>query len=235
MKICHFAHVWPALSQAETTQDLRRVVSSFVRAEGFTFWAYAQSATDGTYFAINNYPSSWIHRYDAIGDADPAVAHVRAGLPPAAWNDAARVAGARIPITKRIKQLLGEAGEHGLRSGITAPVFGPNLRWGLFTVALRGREAPQSVAEHIPRVFAFGTFLRARVDELTAVPGGPHLTPRELQCLQLASQGLTSKKIGTKLEITPGVVDHHLWEAGKKLAVRGRVAAASRAMLLGLI
>lgn len=61
------------------------------------------------------------------------------------------------------------------------------------------------------------------------------LSPRQLDCLRLASEGLTSPQIGEALGISPRTVNEHIAEVCKRLGVRNRTQAAARAVSLGLI
>lgn len=52
------------------------------------------------------------------------------------------------------------------------------------------------------------------------------LSQRQLEVLQLVSEGLTSKEIGRHLSISPSTVDNHIKAAIDKLGAKGRYAAA---------
>jgi DNA-binding NarL/FixJ family response regulator len=49
------------------------------------------------------------------------------------------------------------------------------------------------------------------------------LTPREVELVRIAAQGLTNREIGAKLGISPGTVKIHLHNIYKKLGVKNRV------------
>ena len=61
------------------------------------------------------------------------------------------------------------------------------------------------------------------------------LTPRERQILEMVSDGLTMQQIGRRLSISPRTVETHVAKLYRKLGVRTRVQAVSRAASLGLI
>jgi DNA-binding NarL/FixJ family response regulator len=61
------------------------------------------------------------------------------------------------------------------------------------------------------------------------------LTPRELEILLMVSQGLTMQQVGSRLRISPRTVETHVAKLYRKLGVRTRVQAVSRAAQLGLI
>lgn len=61
------------------------------------------------------------------------------------------------------------------------------------------------------------------------------LTPREHEVLVLISRGLTMRQMATRLGISPRTVETHVAKLYRKLDVRSRVQAVSRAATLGLI
>ena len=61
------------------------------------------------------------------------------------------------------------------------------------------------------------------------------LTPREHEILVLISRGLTMRQMGTRLGISPRTVETHVAKLYRKLEVRTRVQAVSRAVSLGLV
>ena len=61
------------------------------------------------------------------------------------------------------------------------------------------------------------------------------LTDRELEILEYVSLGLTVKQVATRLGLSPRTVEAHIAKLYRKLGVRNRVQAVSRAASLGLI
>jgi DNA-binding NarL/FixJ family response regulator len=61
------------------------------------------------------------------------------------------------------------------------------------------------------------------------------LTPREHEVLMLISRGLTMRQMANRLGISPRTVETHMAKLYRKLDVRTRVQAVSRAVSLGLI
>jgi DNA-binding CsgD family transcriptional regulator len=60
-------------------------------------------------------------------------------------------------------------------------------------------------------------------------------TPREIQVLALAADGLNGPDIARELSISPDTVTTHLQNAYRKLGVGNRAAAVAKAMRLGVI
>ncbi|WP_456433088.1 response regulator [Thermosulfuriphilus sp.] len=63
----------------------------------------------------------------------------------------------------------------------------------------------------------------------------PSLTPRELEVLRLVAQGLTSREIGEKLNISSRTVEHHRQSVMKKLGLRRQTDLVRVALSYGLI
>jgi DNA-binding NarL/FixJ family response regulator len=61
------------------------------------------------------------------------------------------------------------------------------------------------------------------------------LTTRERQVLEMLSEGRTMRQIATRLGISPRTVETHVAKLYRKLGVRSRVQAVSRAATLGLV
>jgi DNA-binding NarL/FixJ family response regulator len=61
------------------------------------------------------------------------------------------------------------------------------------------------------------------------------LTPRELEVLELVSEGLAGHQIAARLGVSPATVKTHCAHIYSKLGVSGRAAAVARALREGLI
>jgi len=61
------------------------------------------------------------------------------------------------------------------------------------------------------------------------------LTPRELQCLALAGEGLTAAEISARLQVAERTVIFHLANAQDALGASNRLQAVARAVALGLV
>jgi DNA-binding NarL/FixJ family response regulator len=75
--------------------------------------------------------------------------------------------------------------------------------------------------------------LAKRVREVTGVRAA--ITDRELEILEYLSVGLTVKQVAGRLGLSPRTVETHIAKLYRKLGVRNRVQAISRAASLGLI
>ncbi|VTU22661.1 Protease production enhancer protein [Variovorax sp. PBL-H6] len=76
-----------------------------------------------------------------------------------------------------------------------------------------------------------------RVFPATSSPSAdvPRLTVRQTQCLQLVSEGKSSKQIAQILSLHAGTVNYHLESAMDALGVNARAHAVQRALQFGLV
>jgi ATP/maltotriose-dependent transcriptional regulator MalT len=75
-------------------------------------------------------------------------------------------------------------------------------------------------------------------DELGAIDGAPPdsgLTPREIEVLALAADGLSGPELAQALGLSATTVNTHFKNIYVKLGVRNRAAAVAKAMRLGVI
>ena len=89
-----------------------------------------------------------------------------------------------------------------------------------------------SAAQRRAAVSELGRLARRSRDEAGAKAV---LTERELEILEYLALGLTVKQVATRLQLSPRTVDTHIAKLYRKLGVRNRVQAISRATSLKLI
>ncbi len=119
-------------------------------------------------------------------------------------------------------------------SGICVPVRAGLRRVGGVLFLGRGRPELRSLDILALRIFSTSWF--ARYCQLEAVIGERgHVTPRERECLQLASNGLTSEAIARRLALSKHTVDHHLVSATVKLKAANRAHAIAESLRLGIV
>ena len=123
---------------------------------------------------------------------------------------------------------------HALRLGARGYVTKAEGLRGLSSTITRVLAGERVMAAGLEQhaVLALGR-LAKRAREGAAVAAD--LTPRERQILELLSDGLTMGQIATRLGISPRTVETHVAKVYRKLGVRTRVQAVSRAATLGLV
>ena len=99
----------------------------------------------------------------------------------------------------------------------------------LFLDAVRRTGQGESVLAGVPEEWGVS------VTQLQAPAAAPSLTLREIEVLNVASEGLTSRQIGRRLGLQERTVTTHLSRIYKKLGAGSRVAAINRAAEWGLV
>ncbi|MDZ7653694.1 MAG: response regulator transcription factor [Burkholderiaceae bacterium] len=85
-----------------------------------------------------------------------------------------------------------------------------------------------SIARHLLRRFQ-------PAPAVAATASAPHLTPREMQVLQLIAKGLSYARIADALSMSANTVPSYVKQVYRKLAVNSRGEAVFEAMQLGLL
>jgi DNA-binding CsgD family transcriptional regulator len=119
-------------------------------------------------------------------------------------------------------------------SGLCVPVRAGLARVGGVIFVGRGRAPLRALDVSALRIFALNWF--ARFSQVEAAVGErAHVTPRERECLQLASNGMTSEAIARRLSLSKHTVDHHLVSATIKLKAANRAHAIAESLRLGIV
>lgn len=99
--------------------------------------------------------------------------------------------------------------------------------------------AVASLSKHMPRAVIAAALRRvaegARVFPIDAKPSAVQLSPRELDILQRVAAGLSNPEVAASLNLSRHTVKQHTSAVYRKLGVRNRAQAASRAQELGLL
>ena len=207
---------------------------------GFDTFIYALRIpahfTDSRIAMVQSYPVAWTDHYFDNGyfRIDPVIAHCTSHVTPAAWHRLAtppRSAGAR---------LMGEAGDFGLRSGLTVPVHSPHGEFGLLSFATEqstaaARQATEQATAHAQLLSGYLHEAMRRVLDLSAGPGHPALTAREQECLRWVADGKSSWETARVLNLSERTVNFHIGRSMQKLDVCNRQHAVARATLFGLL
>jgi two-component system nitrate/nitrite response regulator NarL len=145
-----------------------------------------------------------------------------------------RAAAAEVPV---IVLADGERGAdilEGLRLGIRAYLRKPEALRAIGSVMARVLTGEVVVDARLGAVAVQELGRFAKQTREGAEVGGT-LTPREREILALLAEGFTMRQIGRRLGISSRTVETHVAKIYRKLSVRSRVQAVSRAAALGLI
>jgi DNA-binding CsgD family transcriptional regulator len=228
------------LSAAATIDELAAQCQRYSASLGFDSFVYALRVptqfSESRLVVLNGYPSGWVDRYFERSHFahDPVLAHCASHNVPVQWEDLITPAGSAGRL------MMDEAGDFGLRSGVTMPVHSPQGELGIlsFAVDQRPRAARQTTRHAMPYAQVLSSYLHEavrRVAGLDSVAHGEPLTPRECECLRWAADGKTSGEIAQLLCLAESTVNFHLNKAMHKLQVCNRQHAVARATLQGYI
>ena len=178
-----------------------------------------------------DYPQEWQqhyfdHNYVAI---DPTVTRAAQARIPYRWDQLGELTPAQ-------RRFFAEAGEAGLRHGITLPIHGPAGEVFIASVA-----SGEDGIDHLRGLSVANILITQAYSVLVRLknpgpPGAPvALTGRERECLIWSARGKSSWDIGVILNISENTVNFHLKNAMSKLKTSTRVLAIVKAIRMGLI
>lgn len=188
---------------------------------------------------VSRYPADWQTHYDKCKyfSQDLVIQHTirdRNHLP-VIWPEPGKVAN---PVHRKI---FSEAGDFGMRCGVTVNCQGANhigvlslssdvSRKTFSTELVRALGQIQLVACYLQEVWN-----RLAQEIKPYAYQATNLTGRELECLHWAAAGKTSWEISNILCISERTVVFHIGRAVEKLGVSNRRQAVAKAVTLGLI
>lgn len=168
-------------------------------------------------------PRVWADRYldgDYVRD-DPAVAMLARTSKPFTWNESFDASPSR-----EGGIVLGEAREiMNVSDGLVIPICEPDGT--ILTAAFNGHHLDLS-PEARPALHLLGYYFAMRGREIAAraaAAEAPPLTPRQLECLKWASEGLNDQAIADKLNLSPHTVKLHIIAAMRRFGVTKRTHA----------
>ena len=169
-------------------------------------------------------------------DLDPTRSLGHAGQALFSWSDA-KTWETRQGRAGVSEAMWSDAAQGGMNDGLIVRSVAPGghvLMARIVTGDTRIRPTDKSVLDSVAICFMNW---RLRLLEVAAdhQPPGSLLSPREIECLRWAGQGLTDYAIADHMLISASTVNKHLESAKRKLGVQKRVAAFRRAAELGLL
>jgi DNA-binding CsgD family transcriptional regulator len=125
---------------------------------------------------------------------------------------------------------------HGFFSGLVIPLYGFGGALGLICLLSQDAEIDEernerSITHLLPLQMRLNARARLLIDKAEAVRA---LTSREIDCLSLVAEGMTSREISGAVGITTRTVEFHIRNSLQKLHCSSRSQAASRMAQLGL-
>jgi LuxR family quorum-sensing transcriptional regulator LasR len=232
---------YAALLQCGSEKTWQKIFFQLARDHGFKYALIAliprRNMSLEAALLHSNYPKSWRNAYDhaKLAYIDPTVTHCLRQSTPLIW-------GAATFIGKQQQAMYEAACDYGLRSGIALPYHGASGEAGILCfaddLAVDGNFLRES--EHlIPaltllRDYAFES-LRRFIKPEAGNPSRPHLTHREMECLNWCSLGKSSWDIARILKCSESAVNFHFSNLRKKFDSTSRRQVVIKAIRLGMI
>jgi DNA-binding CsgD family transcriptional regulator len=238
------AFLAPLSMAARDKRPLEPPMLEIVGAIGFTgvHYGFTTARTldrDSRGYHWTTLPRQWLTEYDQYNlvEVDPRLAGRWNNPTPIIWD-------------RRIVQLRPEIAvflEHAVSYGSGLAVFFRDEHFSktMFTVHAPSQELDEAIVQAwvaaIPALlmlaFEFHAIFRRHFIAAGIPPlhQGAPLSPREVQCLQLAAHGLTSADIGSRLSLSHRTVDFHFCNIISKLAAANRHEAIALGISQGLI
>jgi len=185
---------------------------------------------------LKGFPDPWLERYweNGYSTSDPVVAYCGQHIVPIQWHNLI------LEKSSLSAQVMNEARDFGLKSGISMPVHSPHGELGILSFTLNHQKpSSREVVNHaLPYVQMLAGYVHEavhRVLRLNDQEGQQRLTTREVECLRWAADGKTSWEISRLLNLTERTINFHLNNSMIKLDVCNRQHAVAKSVLLGLI
>lgn len=210
------------LQKASEADAFSRAMTGIADSFGFTKFGYLGLPRPAPHLPVyvTNYPIEWVNHYASrrYQDIDPVVVRAHAGLLPFIWD--ATNPGAHASDEQR--RMFGEAGEFGIGGGFAVPIH--DTQGGVAVVSFVTDQKPQVLRKtvqehrdvlHLASIY-FHVHARQKLERVI-VPERPHLSPREIACLQWVVRGKSTWDISEILTISRRTVVFHLENAKRKL------------------
>lgn len=221
-------------SLARTEAMLKEALTDAVHELGFDCYAYLNVQPVRSY-AVSNYANEWQQRYldRDYKDIDPVVRTARARMEAFTWApDSPR------KVSSRVRAFYAEAGDFGIRSGITIPIRTAFGHMSMLTVA--SHKPSLSLERDIDQLAAVTAvaLLHAKLEQQEVGPTASvqaELTARQALCLKWSAEGKSMKAIAAIEGMSFATVNFHLNNARKTLDAGSLAQATALATKLKLI
>jgi len=236
----------PLVAAAAAGRPLEPAMEAITRSFGFDTFVYGVTTVphpqrDSRCYTWTTLPREWVALYNRNSyiEVDPRITQTWGRATPLV-GDAATIRG-----DKKVREFLEQAARYGIRSGVSISWTDPTR--GRAGIGFNSSISPVSdarrrtIANQLGMLMIFGARFHEMfmVDVVTRTFSGTaptmQLSPREVQCLQMAAHGLTSADIAIKLGIAERTANFHFGNVLTKLDALKRQEAIAKGMKLGLI
>lgn len=222
-------------SIARTDAVLKQALPELTRELGFNCYAYF-NVQPIRKFAVSNYPKEWQARYLSrdYTSIDPVVSMARETMEAFTW-----AAGSpRTAPSRQVRTFYAEAGDFGIRSGISIPV---RTAFGHMSMLTLASDRPSlSLETDIDQIAATtaAALLHATIERQSVEPTAyatVELTAKQALCLAWSAEGKTMKDIASIEGMSYATVNFHLNNARRALDASSLAQATALATRLKLI
>lgn len=235
--------VWPLIEAMHYGGDLREAFREQVNALGFEWFAlllanHSPTGLGGGPSILTDAPEGYpeFYRERNFQRVDPRHrAAARSGLPQV-WDQSTY---ADDPATH---ELFETTAWFGIGHGIHIALHHPDAPFvSFFTLGSPemhlSSTRKQAISQVLPSLWCLGAYGRKLLHRRTRASRGARqlLSPRELECLKHVARGLTSREIGTALDISERTVNAHIDRGIRKCGARNRQEAVAHAITAGLL
>jgi LuxR family transcriptional regulator, activator of conjugal transfer of Ti plasmids len=227
------------LTEAEAGGGLSEAMARFAGGLGLTKFAYMGFRRPGPHLPVylTTYPTEWVFHYASrrYQEIDPVVVEARRSMLPFFWDEQILGTGA----SDEQRNLFGEASDFGLRCGFNVPIHDSQ---GRALVAFTSDRPPAEMKRdieahgnmlHLAAIY-FHVHARQKLEDATNFEE-PHLSPREVACLQWIVRGKSTWDIADILNISRRTVVFHIENAKRKLRAVSLPQAVATALYHKLI
>ncbi|TWB07810.1 transcriptional regulator [Rhizobium sp. ERR 1071] len=229
-----------AMNAAQTEADILRQVLAYIGRFGATNVLVGTMPPAGEtkrqqvgHILLNAWPNDWISRYftnDYLRH-DPTIRMVRDQHAPFFWRD---IEERRLK-SPMARDVMGEAGEFGLREGFTIALRTLDGTAVGFSIGGDHIEIREQERGGLQLLAAFAVDRAFQLRELDKLPLLKGVTSRERRALQLAADGLRDYEIAIRMGISHFGAEKHLRSVRDKLEAKNTTNAIAIAIRLGLI
>ncbi|MCU1759412.1 LuxR family transcriptional regulator [Pseudomonas sp. 14P_8.1_Bac3] len=229
------------LTQLSCTTDIDtayRVALSFAKNIGFKFVAfsttYQTKNTPAKTVTRNNFPIGWNSEYQKknFGPIDPVVAHCNQSMLPVLWNE---------QLFANVPSLWHELESRGLQHGWSQALHDEES--GLCSILSLARSHCPITPMELYENLGFSVFMGRHLHELAlqSLPRKPlistaaHLSPREVDVLELAAAGKTADESARILNLSARTIHFHMQSAMGKLGAANKISAIIAAIKAGYL
>ncbi len=219
----------------------RYLASQHIKSYAFTYYSFFPSSQRKLKYDFASPALLPWHRHyldSQYEDTDQTLQWSKRALTPVYWDVHAQRRAAKTPREKRIRE---ESIAFGIEKGIAFPIHGPENDFAVFVVHQRkgedwfDKKQLSFHAELFPLIYHYYAAVKAQLDKNAVVEDDYHLTRREQQCLRLTAKNYVAKDIASSLNITERTVHYHMQNVNKKLGVKHKYQAVSKARELAMV